>query len=466
MKRTCSFLVIILCLILTSCKKNLQEVADDDITHSLQHREATNEVLQVASYTFAKVFDVPSGFLQGLAFGAGSHFVTFDIGNGQARIMQYNSSGTELKRSGALALGHATEASYRQANGNLYVADGVYNATRWVREVNMRLATPAIIRTIDFSNFSTIAVVAVDNSEGRLVVFSRPTGGAFTIAIADFSGTILSKFTYIHDPLELTQGIEVIGNEILFFNSRKDKTSNNIYVYSTTGTKLYDIRVPIAIEGEGLSIDEATRTVYVSTLSPNRVYRMSPAFTSTALLGMNLIINPNAEGGAGGTGASASVAIPFWTATGTTVIRYGTGSYPSTASPRSPARRANFFAGGTVSSGTLTQKVNVSNLSADIDAGALLYSLKGWLGGYSSQNDNAKVTATFLSGSNASLGTATIGPVLAVDRNSVTGMLQRSKSATVPTGTRSISVVVTMTRTAGTNCDGFADDLSLVLTRR
>ena len=104
MKRKWSFLVIILSLILTSCKKSLQEVTGDDITHSLRHREATNEALQVVSYTFAKLFDVPSTEnQQGLAFGAGSHFVTFDIGSGNGRIVQYNSSGTHLS---ALALWH------------------------------------------------------------------------------------------------------------------------------------------------------------------------------------------------------------------------------------------------------------------------------------------------------------------------------------------------------------------------
>jgi hypothetical protein len=462
MTSRCSFLIIILSLILTSCKKNLQELPGDDLTHSLGNREATNEAIQASGYTFAKLFDASSTpYQQGLAFGAGSHYVTSDLDNGNARVVQYNSSGTEVKRSGNLALGHASEASYRQANGNLYVAGN----GNWVREVDMRLGTPAIIRTIDFSQVGRISMVAVDNGNGRLVVFVGPSGGPYAITTADFSGKVLSKFTYYRDPDERTPGMEVIGNEILIFTAKKDNSSNNIEVFSTTGTKLYNIPVPIAAEGEGLSVDEATRTVYIGTQLPNRVYRMSPAFKSTALLGMNLIINPNAEGGAGGTGASASVGIPFWTATGTTVIRYGTGSNPSATSPGSPARRSNFFAGGTVASGTLTQKVNVSNLSADIDAGALKYSLKGWLGGYSSQNDNAKVTATFLSGSNASLGTATIGPVLAVDRSSTTGMVQRSKSATVPRGTRSVSVRVTVTRTAGTNCDGYADDLSLVLTR-
>ncbi len=451
--------LFVFALVLSSCKK---ENTNNTKTNNQDSQLVATAALRGTTYTFTKVFDVPSTEnQQGLAFGARSHFVTFDIGSGQARIVQYNSSGAEIKRTGGLAMGHGAEVSYRQADGNLYIANGGLSGTpTYVYEVDMRLPTPVIARTIDFSSMGSNGMVAVDNGNGRLVVFAGPNGGPYTAATTDLDGTILSKFS-IAGGLGTPQGIEMIGNEILYYTSKSP--NNNIAVYSTTGTLLYSIPIPIADEGEGLSIDEATRTIYVGTHYPRRVYKMSPTFASDALLGINLIINPNAEGGAGGDGASESVPIPFWAATSATVIHYGIEGLPSETSPGSPDRRANFFAGGTVASGTLKQQVNVSNLSADSDAGALSYSLKGWLGGRSSQNDNANVTATFRSGSGASLGTATIGPVLAVDRNSITGMVQRSKTGAVPPGTRTISVMVTMTRTVGGNCDGFADDLSLVL---
>jgi hypothetical protein len=61
----------------------------------------------------------------------------------------------------------------------------------------------------------------------------------------------------------------VIGNKILFFASRRDRTSNNIAVYSTTGTKLNNIPVAIVLKGEGgLSINEATLTVLSALTSP------------------------------------------------------------------------------------------------------------------------------------------------------------------------------------------------------
>ena len=61
------------------------------------------------------------------------------------------------------------------------------------------------------------------------------------------------------------------------------------------------------------------------------------------------------------------------------------------------------------------------------------------------------------------LGSAQIGPVLAADRNNNSGLLQRSTSGNVPSGTRVIHVLMTMTREVGLNNDGIADSLSLVL---
>ena len=145
-------------------------------------------------------------------------------------------------------------------------------------------------------------MVAVDNSNGRLLVFAGPMEAPYTVSTADFNGTILNQFSIL-EHLGTPQGIEVIGNEILYYTSQT--TNNNIAIYSTAGTKLYSIAVPIAAEGEGMSIDEATRTVYEGARGDG-VYKMSPSFVTDALLGMNLIINSNAEGGAAVTDASVS----------------------------------------------------------------------------------------------------------------------------------------------------------------
>jgi hypothetical protein len=205
------------------------------------------------------------------------------------------------------------------------------------------------------------------------------------------------------------------------------------------------------------------------------------SFPTTA----NLIVNGDAEQGTGSTDGTVVVAVPSWAvANNGNVLIYGaTGGYPTATDPGPPSRGLNFFSGGpndTVS--TLAQSIDVSVYAAAIRQGAVTFALSGWLGGYSSQDDNATVTISFLDAAGADagatdagnavdagdagapLGTATIGPVLASDRGSATGLLLRTTTGLVPPGTVAIAVQVTMTRLSGTANDGYADSLSLTLT--
>ncbi len=86
------------------------------------------------------------------------------------------------------------------------------------------------------------------------------------------------------------------------------------------------------------------------------------------------------------------------------------------------------------------------------------------MGGFLTDGDNATLSITFKSALGSPLGTASIGPVSAADRGNVTGLLPRSTSGNVPTGTRQIDVLLQMTRTDGASNDGYADNLSLVFT--
>jgi phospholipase C len=182
-------------------------------------------------------------------------------------------------------------------------------------------------------------------------------------------------------------------------------------------------------------------------------------------MGSNLIANGDAEAGAGATSSGGKVTIPDWkVASGTPLaIKYGTSGFPSTTSPGPSNRGLNLFSGGDDASASLTQTISVSANANAIDAGQIRYDLSGYLGGWSTQNDNCTLKATFLSSASKSLGTATIGPVTAANRNNVTGLLLRDTKGSVPAGTRSIDVVLTFTRVTGTVNDGFADNLSLTL---
>jgi hypothetical protein len=412
------------------------------------------------TYTYTKIFDTP--YLenqQGLAYADGYHYVSFDMGSDQGRIIKYTATGTEVKRSGLLALGHAAEIGFRQADGKFYVATGGGSNPTYVNVVDMRPTTPVITQTYNFTSLGNNGMVAIDNTNDRMVVFAGPSAGPHTIAFANYSGTITSQFSIPNTGTP--QGIEVVGSEILYLTSASDKSYNTITAYSFTGTKLYSKNVAVANESEGLSVNNQTNEVYLGFHNPRWVYKVTPAWT--APVGTNTLANGNAESGVAGTGHPQTVAIPSWTvAGGMSTIGYSVGGGYPTSGP--PNKGAAFFSGGTAATATLTQTVNLAGLAATVDAGNLDYNLSGWLGGYLTQTDNAKVVITFKNSGGTSLGTGQIGPVTPADRGNVTGLLQRTTTGTVPAGTRTVSVVVTATRDSGTNNDGYSDNLSLIFT--
>lgn len=181
----------------------------------------------------------------------------------------------------------------------------------------------------------------------------------------------------------------------------------------------------------------------------------------------NLIDNGDAEAGEASPNGRTPVPIPGWTVTtgGTTVVEYGntTGGWPDDEDPGPPDRGRQLFTGGNHGLSEATQTANVADFAAQIDGGRIAFELAGFLGGYASQGDNAKLTAIFLNAGGAELGLASIGPVTTAERASETGLLFRSTDGPVPIGTRQIKLVLTQTRSSGTSNDGYADNLSLVL---
>lgn len=185
------------------------------------------------------------------------------------------------------------------------------------------------------------------------------------------------------------------------------------------------------------------------------------------IIGSNLIINGDAEAGSGAADASSQVVVPGWTISGSfTAVQYNAaGGFPASGSPGPAIRGANFFAGGpNNSASSALQVIDVSLVAGVIDTGTVNYSLEGYLGGFANQGDFAVVSVSFLSATNVLLGTASIGPVSVIDRGGVSGLLARSHRGVLPIGTRGIEVELEMTRQAGTYNDGYADNLSFVLT--
>jgi hypothetical protein len=184
----------------------------------------------------------------------------------------------------------------------------------------------------------------------------------------------------------------------------------------------------------------------------------------------NWITNGDAEAGPGSPDDNSLMAIPGWTRQGNfNVMQYqpDDGDYQSKTNAGPSDRGKNFFYGGaeagtnnTVTSAT--QLIDLTPVAPLFTSNQVKFTLSGWLGGFSDQDDNAKLTIQFLSATGQALGTASIGPVLSADRKGDTGLVSRSATGGVPAGTTKIKVTLTMTKADGSDNDGSADNLALV----
>ena len=181
--------------------------------------------------------------------------------------------------------------------------------------------------------------------------------------------------------------------------------------------------------------------------------------------GNQLVKNGNFEFDRGFGGSLPDQYVTSWDDPGpdmATTIVYGAPEYPSASSPGPANRGATFCCGGNQAAATLTQTIDLSSRATLIDQG-LPYHLSAWLGGYSSQDDNVKLIATFRGGNGGSLGTIQLGPVLASHRNNITGLLLRESRGGVPIGTRKVVLEMQFTRTGGSVNDGYADEISFTI---
>jgi hypothetical protein len=185
-------------------------------------------------------------------------------------------------------------------------------------------------------------------------------------------------------------------------------------------------------------------------------------YPKAAFYGTNLLVNPGAEAGPASANGNTIESVPGWNTAGNfTAVQYGAAFITNQPSV---GGGSNFFAGGPSNAlSSAWQDVDVSGIASDIDADAAACTLSGWLGGYLTDGDNTVFTAYFLNASGQTNQSLWIGPVTPAQRNNQTGFLYEQSSARIPIGTRTIRCSLVMTRSNGAYNDGYADDLSLVL---
>ncbi|PZP36818.1 MAG: hypothetical protein DI603_01165 [Roseateles depolymerans] len=177
---------------------------------------------------------------------------------------------------------------------------------------------------------------------------------------------------------------------------------------------------------------------------------LAPAALAQATLGSNLIVNGNAESGV--TGWSGFDGYSLFQA-----VDYGS-NWVLPTQPGPVDRGLKMFTGvGAQAAGF--QTIALGELAGQ----SLHYDLTGWLGGWQAQGDNALLYVSFLDASDNEIGHAAIGPVMPADRNNETGLFFQSASGELPTGTTSLMFSLSMERQGGGDNDGYADNLSFVV---
>lgn len=212
------------------------------------------------------------------------------------------------------------------------------------------------------------------------------------------------------------------------------------------------------------------RTMVLAALAALLVPVAVTAAPAQRALSGNLVANPGAEAGpATPDSAQAPLPVPAWTVTGGFhAVAYAAYRWAPEPKDKTKGSGAKFFVGcfaepgQTVNRGTATQTVSVKRWAKAIAKGALLR-FSAELGGYDGTENLATASAAFLDASGKRIGPSVglKGPTY-LQRQGVTRVEPRTKTARIPIGAASLRITLTGSRTGSGPC-GFVDNVSAVL---
>ena len=114
------------------------------------------------------------------------------------------------------------------------------------------------------------------------------------------------------------------------------------------------------------------------------------------------------------------------------------------------------------------QTINLTKTvdSLYIDNHTVWFNFSAWIGGWSTQDDNARASLIFANQTNQVVDNiTTIGPVMAAARGSVSALVTRQATGRIPVSARFMTILVTITGVTGSSNDGDIDNISVVLYR-
>lgn len=178
-----------------------------------------------------------------------------------------------------------------------------------------------------------------------------------------------------------------------------------------------------------------------------------------------ILTNGDAESGSVSSDGMTTVPIPGWTVAGTiTVVEYGNpGPFPAATDRPGGGTPEKLFVGGPGAGlSTATQVLHIpQEMWVDIDGnpGFWGFGIEAVLGGWESDEDNARLVVSFLDADLGNIETSTVGPVTAADRNNTTALEWVSRYWQVPVGARHVQIVLEMNNVNGGYNHAFADDI-------
>ena len=224
--------------------------------------------------------------------------------------------------------------------------------------------------------------------------------------------------------------------------------------------------------------------------------------TPQGLYGRNLVVNGDAELASPAEKPEGDRGVSGWRDWGAaSTLAYGVHpEFPDAATPGSPTRGRAFFFGGGAGESRIAQRIDLSAIARDIDAGAVPFEISAWLGGYASQRDIAWLDLAWIDDRGGVVATSSLDGASLDERSAafgigaadgdgpadgradggadgdtaadttrralgdarLTGFLRRVAGGVVPAGARVAEVTLRFERSEGL-CDGYADDVSLVL---
>jgi uncharacterized protein (TIGR03437 family) len=186
---------------------------------------------------------------------------------------------------------------------------------------------------------------------------------------------------------------------------------------------------------------------------------ISLVLTTDPMMGVNQLVNGNAETDPGNTENGSQV--QGWNAdTNFSEWQYGDYKMPAKTDP-GPSDRGKYFFScpSSHSQCRAYQNIDFSSVAKQVDAGVVTYTLSGWLGGDTNYPDYADLTVQFYDASAKALGSAV--KVSAPNRNGVRGLGYSESGGTLPTGARSAQVNLYFHKVGPVtdNLDAFADNI-------